>query len=816
VGGTAFHEAWMPDGAVREPWRGFFEVLSKLQAAELQSRQERAAQLLREHGATYTIYSGQEAAERHWRLDILPHIIGAGEWRELEAGLKQRTRLLRLVASDLYGERRLLKEGWIPPGLVFANPGFLRAAHGIVPPGESPVFHHAVDLARGPDGRWVALADRTQAPSGKGYALENRIVLTSLFSDEFRQLQVQRLASFFLVERDALRAMAPQNKDDPSVVLLTPGPLNETYFEHAYKARYLGFPLVEGADLTVRDRKVYLKTLEGLRQVDVIVRRVDDTFCDPLELRGDTWLGVPGLMEAWRAGTVALANGLGSGVIETPALLPFLPGLCRHLLGEELMIGNAVTWWCGQPRELQHVEANLEHFVLKRAFVGGAGQPVFGALLNSAQRQELLAMVRAAPQNYAAQEVLPLSTAPVFAEGRIESRPLVLRCYMVPHGRDFAVMPGGLTRVSPVPRGLVVSMQSGGVSKDTWVLADAPVEQLTLLLSTPAVVRPERHAASVPSRVADHFFWLGRYAERLEDAVRVLRAVLQRLSGEGNEEQARELAALVPWMVALGRLPDRFGEQVAHGELRGELSALIENSRRDGSVRELLNRLRYNATVLRDRLSDDTWRLFNRLESDTKPRGARLRAEALDLLNTLVLDLAAFTGMEMENMTRGHGWRFLDLGRRIERAQNLLSLLKATVHPPPRNDAVLNPLLEICDSSMTYRRRYHARPQLAPVLDLLVADDSNPRSLVWQLYQLHRHVAHLPRNGMQGGVSDEKRQVDQMLSQVEGTNFSALAAAEDKEPGYVVQLCDAITERLGRLSDTITEHYFAHALPRVR
>lgn len=815
--GGAFQEAWLPDGGVRQPWRGFLDGLSKLSAADLQSRSEKAGQLLREHGATYTIYSDQQATERHWRLDILPHIIGADEWRTLEAGLKQRSRLIRQVVNDLYGERRLLKEGWIPPGLVFANPGFLRAAHGIKPAFGTSIFHHAVDLARGPDGRWVVLADRTQAPSGKGYALENRIVLTSIFGEEFRNLHVQRLAGFFQIERDALRAMAPQNKNDPSVVLLTPGPLNETYFEHAYKARYLGFPLVEGADLTVRDRKVFLKTLEGLRQVDVILRRVDDIFCDPLELRGDTWLGVPGLVEAWRAGTVAIANGIGSGVVETPALLPFLPGLCRHLLGEELQIGNAVTWWCGQPRELQHVEANLEHFVLKRAFVGGAGQPVFGGLLNAKQREELLALVRAAPQSYAAQEVLPLSTAPVFGEGRIESRPLVLRCYIVPNGSDFAVMPGGLTRVSPVPRGLVVSMQNGGISKDTWVLADGPVEHLTLLQAPTMVVRPERHAGSVPSRVADHFFWLGRYAERLEDAVRVLRAVLQRLSGEGSEEQTRELDALVPWLVALGRLPDRFGERVPHGELRGELFALIDNSRREGSVRELLHRLRYNATVLRDRLSDDTWRLVNRLESDTRPRGTRFRvSEALDLLNTLVLDLAAFTGMEMENMTRGHGWRFLDLGRRIERARNILALMKASVHPPPRNNEVLGPLLEICDSGMTYRRRYHAGPQLAPVLDLLFADDSNPRSLVWQLYQLHRHAAQLPRDGMQGSANDEKRQVDQILSELEGTHFPALAEAEDRSPGLIVKFCDELTHRLATLSDTIAEHYFSHALPRVR
>lgn len=295
--GDGFHEVWRPDGAARPAWGAFLESLARLQPVDLAQKREAANQLLRDHGATYTIYNDQQALSRLWQLDIFPHIIGAEEWRSLEAGLKQRSRLLRQVVNDLYGEQRLLKEGWIPPGLVFANPGFLRASHGIKPAGGSFLFHHAVDLARGADGRWMVLADRTQAPSGKGYALENRIVLTSLFPDEFRDMNVQRLASFFQMERDSLRDLAPQHRGDPTVVLLTPGPLNETYFEHAYKARYLGFPLVEGADLTVRGRKVFLKTLEGLRQVDVIVRRVDDTFCDPLELRTDTWLGVPGLME---------------------------------------------------------------------------------------------------------------------------------------------------------------------------------------------------------------------------------------------------------------------------------------------------------------------------------------------------------------------------------------------------------------------------------------------------------------------------------------------------------------------------------------
>jgi uncharacterized circularly permuted ATP-grasp superfamily protein/uncharacterized alpha-E superfamily protein len=816
--GEAHDEFFQRGGQPREHDRGFVESISRLTLGDLTVRRDAANQLLREHGATYTIHGAQQPAmDRHWRLDIIPLIISAGEWRQLEAGLKQRSRLMRMIVADLYGERQLLKEGWIPPALVFANPGFLRAAQGIKPPGGSFIFHHAVDLARGPDGRWLVLADRTQAPSGKGYALENRIVLTSTFPDEFRDLRVQRLASFFQKEKDSLRIMAPQAKGEPTVVMLTPGPLSETYFEHAYEARYLGYPLVEGGDLTVRGLKVFLKTLEGLRQVDVIIRRVDDTYCDPLELRGDTWLGVPGLMAAWRAGGVAIANGLGSGVVETTAMLPFLPGLCRHFLSEELRLPNAETWWCGQPRELAHVERQLDRFVLKRAFIGGAGQPVFGSGLDAKQRDELLARIRTAPQDYAAQTVLPLSTAPVFEGGRMENRPLVMRCYIVPDGDDFAVMPGGLTRVSPSSKALVVSMQSGGISKDTWVLADAPVEHQSLLPSFTTVVHLERMAGEVPSRVADHFFWLGRYAERLEESVRVLRAVFQRLAGEGSDDQDRELAALVPWLVALGRLPDRFGAKVPTLELRLELNALIENQRREGSVREMLSRVYFNAAAVRDRLSDDTWRLINNLERGMQTRGGRLRVQdALELLNGLVLSLAAFSGMEMENMTRGHSWRFLDLGRRLERAHKLLELIKAAIHPSPRNDAILGPLLEICDSAMTYRRAYHARPQFAPVLDLLMADETNPRSLTWQLSQLARHSAKLPRDGTEGLQDGEKQQIDGMLSQLAGVNFERFTSVGLMTPEPVVALCRELAAGLEAFAETISQHYFAHALPRVR
>src|SRR5882724_10182404 len=363
-----YDEMALGQNELRPHWKNFAASLDRLGRNEIAVRWENARRIIREHGVTYNVYGDPQGMDRPWELDIVPLLIPPEEWRRIEPGLTQRAKLFNLILADLYGPQRLLREGLLPPPLVFGNPAFLRPCHGIRPPQDIYLHLHAADLARAPDGQWWVLADSMQAPSGTGYALENRIVLSRILPDEFRDCQVQRLASFFRIQRDTLRNLAPHNRDNPSVVLLTPGPYNETYFEHDYLARYLGFTLVEGGDLTVRDSKVFIKTLEGLRPVDVILRRVDDSFCDPLELRGDSFLGVAGLLEAVRAGNVTVANALGSGLVETPAFLAFLPSLCRHLLGEELKLPSVATWWCGQPKEQQYVIDHLDEIVVKSAF----------------------------------------------------------------------------------------------------------------------------------------------------------------------------------------------------------------------------------------------------------------------------------------------------------------------------------------------------------------------------------------------------------------------------------------------------------------
>jgi uncharacterized circularly permuted ATP-grasp superfamily protein/uncharacterized alpha-E superfamily protein len=808
---TAYDEMCLPDGTVRPHWQSLARTLQQFTPADLEARRVTVQRLLRDHGVTYHVYEDATGFTRPWALDLLPVIISAEDHRKISAGLEQRARLMELILADIYGPQHLLKEGWIPPALLHANPGYIRAICGVLPPGGRFLVVSGTDLLRQPDGSWAVLADRTQSPSGKGYSLENRIIMTNVFGEEFKEARVQRLASFYDMEREALRALAPSRRGTPSVVMLTPGPYNETYFEHAFKARYLGFPLVEGADLTVRDRRVHLKTLEGLRRVDVISRRVDELFCDPLEMNVDTWLGVPGMVEAWRSGNVALANGLGTGAVETPALYPFMPGLCRHLLNEELKLPCAPTWWCGQKRELDMVIAAPERWVLKPAFTIGVRNPVFLADLDERQRAAAIARVRAEPHAWVAQEMLNLSTTPTLVNGTLQPRALVWRAFTLGSGDHHVVMPGGLSRVSAEQGRFVVTMHSGGISKDTWVIAEGEVDQLSLLKDKPLVVRPARPPGGVPSRVADHLFWLGRYAERLEQTVRVLRTLWQRLSGEGSDTQGRELRCCARLLESLKLVPPG----LVNGDMRPPLTrlhTLLHDPACEGSVRELLGRLRHNASAARDRLSDDTWRLFNRIERDVLTgRPGLAVSDALAMLDTLILDLAAFSGMQLENMTRGHGWRFLEIGRRVERSVHILTLVGAATRIAEEDDAVLMPMLEICDSSMTYRRLHFSKPRLIPVLDLLLLNEINPRSAIYQIDALRAQARQLPAEAHTTGAGRERALAEEIYTTISGLSFANVAEKETEALTTVPAHCERLLADVEAFSELLTQHYFSHA-----
>ena len=814
---SSFDEVRGDDGAVRAHYAKLFGALDELGASELGRRRDACERLVNEQGITYNVYGDARSMERPWQLDPVPFVIPADEWKALEAGLIQRATLLNKILADCYGEQELIHTRWLSPALVFAQPDFLRACHGIKMSGDTFLNFYAADLARSPDGRWWVVSDRTQIPTGAGYALANRLVVSRILPEPFRDNQVHRLAGFFRDTQSALAKLSPRGTDNVRVVMLTPGPLNETYFEQTYRARYLGYTLVEGQDLTVRDNCVWLKTLAGLERVDVILRRVDDDFCDPLELRNDSILGVPGLVEAVRAGNVTVANALGSGIVQSPAFMSFLPGLCEHILGEPLKLPSVATWWCGQKEAREYALEHLDELVIKPAFRSHLRTPDPDKPLTDAERAALRKQIEFDPDLFVAQERIELSTAPTWEKTQLAAKPVGLRVFIVATENGYRVMPGGLTRVSPDAGGRFISMQRGGSSKDTWVLSDTPVESVSLLHSAAQNVELRRTGNNLPSRLADNFFWLGRYAERADATARLLRSALRRFNPERTSGPQSLIAPLVRTLELQGQLPE-ISKKV---ELRqnaeafeAELLAAIFDPSRAGSLRQTADQLQRLATLVRDRTSNDMWRALSRLNDRLATPTTSLvvlSGDATGVLNETLLGLAAFQGLARENMTRAQAWRFLDMGLRLERTVYICTLLDATLRAAEaENPSLLEAVLEVVDSSITFRSRYNLVATLPAVFDLVLLDDKNPRSVLFQVNQLAKHFEKLPKE-REDAPGSGKNILAKCLKRLNHVDARELAGAANR---IVTDVSIAIRETLQalpKLSDAIAASYFAHA-----
>lgn len=785
--------------------------------AELTRRWETGRQLIETNGVTYNVYGDPQGKERPWILDPIPLVVDAQEWTHIERSVAQRATLLNAVLADLYGPRRLIEDRHLPAGLLFSNPHFLRPCAGIEPPGDIHLHTYAADLARSPDGSWWVISDRTQSPSGIGYALENRLVSARTLPSVFNESRVRPLNAFLDARRVALQKMGLRRSANPRVVVLTSGPNNETYFEHSFLAHHWGFPLVEGADLTVRDDLVYLKTLAGLERVDVILRRMDDSFCDPLELRGESLLGVPGLTQAARSGNVVIANSLGSGLGETPAHMAFLPALCDTLLGEPLRMPSVATWWCGQDIERRYVADHLEDLVVKPTHSTPGRHPEFPSMMSAAQRLELLTRIEANPEDYVAQEEVALSTAPTRTETGLAPRHVVLRVFAIWDGQSYSVMPGGLTRVSTNTSSLVVSMQMGGGSKDTWVLGGEVESQ-----KHPAAPVPSK-PTELPSRVADNLFWLGRYSERVESGVRLVRALLPCLSGEEDFGRTATLETAVHLLGNLGYLSEEFPDMsMAHQRWHIEslLSKMVYDPARSSGIGWNLNNMRRVSWPLKERLSSDTWRVLQQLESELSAnvpisREYRLVAQ-MNLLDRVIVTLSAFSGLLMENATRGYGWRFLQIGKRLERALQTTELLQATFAEAPFDlNPLLQTLLQAMDSSITYRARYFTDLQPDFALELLMNDPTNPRSLRFQLEALLEHLGQLP--GYEPGAEQQEGTplplifAQGALRRVDEASIDDLVARDAE--GTINGMGDLAPQLKGALydiSDAVSARHFSH------
>jgi len=708
--------------------------------------------------------------------------------------------------------------------------------HGVKPPGDTWLHLYAADLARSPDGRWWVIADRTQAPSGAGYALENRLIISRVFPEQYRDLGVQHLASFFRALQNSLAQWssnaAPHEseggRESPLIVLLTPGPYNETYFEHAYLARYLGYPLVEGQDLTVRGDCVYLKTLTGLQRVHAILRRLDDDYCDPLELRGDSALGVPGLLQAVRAGKVLVANALGSGLLQSAALPGFLPGACEKLLGEKLAMPSVGTWWCGEEAALDFTLDHLDRLVIKGAFPSQRMDPVFGNELDEAGRKDIISRLRARPHAYVAQELVHFSQAPAWStkhDRRLLPRGVALRVFVAATPDGYTVMPGGLTRVSALTNANYISMQRGGSSKDTWALSDAEVNTFSLLKHLVGKNDLVRSGSNLSSRVVENLYWFGRYTERCDDTARLLRVGLLRLVDAGVETTPALISAF-DLCRSLKILPEdeneKDGETGTPGLPRSELEARLLTAICDeewgdglaGNIRRLL----WVGTQVRERFSLDNWHALNRLQQQLQ-RYAKERptlSDALAFLDQLLITSSTLAGFAMDNMTRDNGWRLLIIGRRIERLIFLCNAIAQFLRlESTRAAGSIEWLLELTDSIITYRSRYMAQPELLPALDLIVFDGDNPHGVIFQLHNLVRYIARLAR---ELGETDEasEHSLSPVLARLKAFDLVRFEAPswnggeEGDAHQALVGILDEVAISAATLSDRLAMRYFTH------
>ena len=841
-GGPHYREMTGPDSVSPLPgWQAVARTLDRLGPAGAADLVEVVERLIEDDGVTYTPHEGtgdrSPVLGEHfgplpcpdgaagWRLDPLPVVVDAADWAIVEPGLTQRSRLLDLMLTDLYGRRRVLTEGLLPPELVFEHEHYLRSAHGITIPGSHQLVFHAADVARGPDGSFLVLADRTQTPSGSGYAMVDRRVLTRAQPDLLRTAAPRGLSAFFHTMRLSLAAVAPTTVEDPRTVVLSPGTHSEAAFDQAYLASLLGVPLVESADLALRGGSLWMRSMGRLEPVHVVVRRVDAALCDPLDLRPGSSEGIVGLTEACRQGTVSVVNTLGSGVLENPGFIPFLPDLARHLLDEPLSLPSVPTFWCGDPRSLSHVLAHLDAMVVRPTGSGAWSVP---ARLSGADRAELVARIRASPTRWVGQAHEPWSQAPVVGRDGLHPAEISLRLFTVAAGDGYAALPGGLAR-AVVPAaggpGATGAPSSQGVAKDVWVrsgLAD-PAERRrdrVWLHQGPLVEAVPAEAMSSP-RVLEDLFWLGRYAERTEDLTRL--TMVSRVRAEDFAARPDHLGAgCVPVLLAAvsqvsGTTPPRPGVEPVRW-----IGELMVRPQEAGSVAHALSALRENARSVRDQLSDDAWLVLGAADRALAELGALSAAPARGTPDggvqtaqeALLASLLGLAGLIGETMIRDPGWYLLDLGRRLERALQVTALLSAAVttrHSPAVDSVLAESVLAAAESGVTYRRRYRGRIQIGTLLDLLLVDPGNPRSVAYQIAQGIADVAVLPNAS---STARPRRLLEDIASLLRRCRPADLEGADASgRRAELADLLDQVHQGLRAVADAVARQYFWRPRP---
>lgn len=810
-------------------WEALFSSLDKLGNAVIEERVSNILRMLKENGVAYNIYNDPSGKTRPWELDPIPQLITSHEWETLSKGLEQRARLFSLMLQDIYGPQNLIKKGIIPQELIYMHPGFLRNCVNLDLSEEQYLTLYAADLARGNDGRLWIISDRAQAPSGYGYALENRFVMNNVLPELFAGIQVRRLSPFFDVLQQALYQVAPSQKSQPKIVILSPGPENETYFEHSYLSLHMGITLVQGNDLMIKDNFVWLKTIEGLEKVDVILRRMDDAYCDPLELKSDSLLGVPGLLQVVRKGNVSIANSLGSSIIENAGLMPFLHNAAKYLLNEELIIPSIATWWCGQQQEMEYVIQNIDKLVIRKIFRRKAGvrSAIDGASLSAIQKQQLISEIRASPGLFTGQEKISFSSTPCWLEGKIQSGHSLIRSFLVRKGDSYMVMPGGLTRSGHNKNDFIISSQSGGISKDTWVIAADADETPVKLQLKYADASPVFEKSSLPSQTAENLFWSGRYTERMVNHARLLKTVLQYLmqhtpSGEGLHTGARKII-LQAFTHCTYTYPGFTGANDLEEEvlLNNPWPVLIKNlydTTAPGSLAQNLLTFMRSVYNVRSFLSLDSWRTIQQIDTrwgNRKNKAAHDHLLLIDDIDKLNTSLYAFLGMNRESSRRELEWDILDLGRKFEQALFNIRLLQSFFTKKEKDATeyeLISVVLEALQSRITYRYTFRDHLQLHLLFELLVFDNNYPKSLSYIISRIKTRIFSMPKISKTISRTEMEKLISEAQHLINMADGASLSQHNNGEHTYnrLEELLEQLNAILLKIHTIFSKTYFRH------
>ena len=820
-------EMFTPDRGIKPYWNVLFKGLNNLGENGLNSRQKDIDWLLSENGVTYNVYNDPKGLHRPWNLNVVPFLLHDSEWKVVEKGLKQRAEILDLVLKDIYGERTLIKNGIVPHEVIYGHRGFLRQCSGISYTTEKFLSIYSADISRGTDGRLWVVNDRTEAPSGMGYALENRSTTSRILPEMFSKMNVKRLSGFFNEFNQMLIDASPENKENPNIVILTPGSHNETYFEHAYLASFLGYPLVQGNDLVVRDGFLWMKSLKGLKQVDVVLRRVDDAYVDPLELREDSHLGVAGLLDVVRRKNVAIINPVGSGVIENPGLIPFMPAVAKYFLNEELILPQIASWWCGQETEKNYVLNNLSNLVIKRIDRTNRESIHFGEFLNAEQLENLKAQINERPYRFVAQEKISFSTAPNLTNGVFEPRNMVARAFSIATKDGYSVMPGGLVRVAPEKDTIRVSNQRGGTSKDFWILEDTPSADTKTQYWNPKTAVTASGLNDLPSLTAENLYWAGRYVGRTLVNARFIRMVLKQMVLLQNNDEKPNSVKLQVLFNAVTQLTGTFpgfcekdedGEHAMDNPYKEMLSVILDKER-PGSLAYTITMFSNSYYSIRNLWSSDMWRVFENIqkiwktfEEDTD----RSINKIIKVLNQLITRLIAFMGLIEESIMVQQGLLLYFIGLQLE--QSMLTITKCRSLLTIKYDEqveyeLLEYLLASHESLNIYRYSYRSYIQVEHVIDLILLDLEYPRSLTFMLNRIQKDISKLPHSNNDNHLSDYQKFVFEAFSKLRLSNSDGLVKTKSAKNMLREDLDDLfgeLSDLLYKTSQSISNTYFDH------